>query len=91
VLTNVVHSAIDLLSCINNLIQWTGCSIAQAIHAVTEAPATMLGMQGVKGSLVPGADADLVILGNVLEQPELPKLEIREVWKFGRKVFQAEK
>lgn len=59
----------------------------------------MLGLQGTKGCLDEGADADLVILsetttsdssstmtggsGSVRKQ----QLVVDEVWKFGRKVF----
>ncbi len=44
----------------------------------------MLGVQGVKGSLDAGADADLVVLS---EEGESGGLVVDEVWKFGVRIF----
>ncbi|RCI15958.1 hypothetical protein L249_2737 [Ophiocordyceps polyrhachis-furcata BCC 54312] len=74
-------SSITLLECVNNFLSWTGATIPQALRAVTATPAAMLGLQGIKGTLEPGADADLVVLSEVDG-----KLELDEVWKFGRTV-----
>ncbi|RDA93904.1 hypothetical protein CP533_4499 [Ophiocordyceps camponoti-saundersi (nom. inval.)] len=71
-------SSITLLECVNNFLSWTGATIPQALRAVTATPAAMLGLQGIKGTLEPGADADLVVLSEVDG-----KLELDEVWKFG--------
>lgn len=63
---------------------------------MTVTPANMLGVQGVKGCLEPGADADLVVFSEVLETVGdgsrspgtiTTKLVVDEVWKFGTKVF----
>lgn len=62
-----------------NLIQWTSCSVAQAVECVTSHPAALLGISDKKGSLRPGLDADLVVLddaGNLFQ-----------TWKFGEKVY----
>lgn len=45
----------------------------------------MLGLQGVKGSLEAGADADLVILSDEGEEGS-SRLVVDEVWKFGQRV-----
>ena len=71
-----------------NFLNWTGASVPEALKAVTETPARMLGVQHVKGTLEEGADADLVVLdlqtGGVGGDK---KLVVDEVWKFGVKVF----
>lgn len=45
----------------------------------------MLGLQGVKGCLDHGADADLVVLSERSSDKGL-ELVVDEVWKFGAKV-----
>jgi N-acetylglucosamine-6-phosphate deacetylase len=51
----------------------------------------MLGLQGVKGSLDEGADADLVVL-DLRENEEGEKMfVVDEVWKFGVRVFERAK
>jgi adenine deaminase len=63
------------------LIQWTSCSVAQAVECVTSHPADLLGIADKKGSLKHGLDADLVILDDAGT--------VYETWKFGEKVFDA--
>ncbi|KAF4464014.1 N-acetylglucosamine-6-phosphate deacetylase [Fusarium albosuccineum] len=92
----IAGSSITLLECVNNFIQWTGASIPQALAAVTSTPAAMLGLQGVKGTLKSGADADLVILSDKVEsQGEVGgaacHLVLDEVWKFGERVSRSDK
>jgi N-acetylglucosamine-6-phosphate deacetylase len=76
-------SSITLIECVNNFLSWSGASIPQALKAVTSTPAAVLGLQGVKGTLEPGADADLVIFGT----DSHTSLVVDEVWKFGRRVY----
>lgn len=88
-LTNL--SSITLLECVNNYLQWTGASIPQALQAVTSTPAAMLGIEGVKGTLDSGADADLVIFSEESSNDaesgyEYRRLVLDEVWKFGERV-----
>ncbi|KAK4507792.1 hypothetical protein PRZ48_001527 [Zasmidium cellare] len=80
-------SAIDLPSCINNLIRWTGCSVPEALQAVTSTPAALLGLDGIKGGTEPGADADLVILTEEKDARGFTSLDVSEVWKFGKCVY----
>jgi len=40
--------------------EFTGCTLADAIHTVTSAPAKLLGIGSAKGSLETGKDADIV-------------------------------
>lgn len=76
------------MSCVNNLLRWTGCSIPDAIRTVTTTPAAMLGIS-VKGNLSPGADADLVVLESGHDADGFTALSITEVWKFGTQVYNA--
>ena len=46
----------------------------------------MLGVQGLKGCLDDGADADLVVLSEV-QNGNRRELIVDETWKFGSKVF----
>lgn len=50
----------------------------------------MLGLEGVKGSLEAEADADLVILSEVIEDGGYSRLVLDEVWKFGKRVSRSE-
>jgi N-acetylglucosamine-6-phosphate deacetylase len=45
----------------------------------------MLGLQGVKGTLEEGADADLVVL-EAREVAGRKKIGVEQVWKFGVRV-----
>ena len=82
----IAGSAISLVSCLNNLVRWTGVELAVALRTVTRNPARMLGLEGRKGVLEIGADADLVVLS---EQSDGVRVE--EAWKFGEKAFAREK
>lgn len=86
----IAGSSIVLIECVNNFMEWTGASIPQALKAVTSTPAAMLGLQGVKGSLEPGADADFVIFTEEETKTGSPRLVVDEVWKFGTRVFEKD-
>jgi N-acetylglucosamine-6-phosphate deacetylase len=87
----IAGSSIQLVDCVSNFLNWTGASVPEALKAVTETPAKMLGLQGVKGSLDEGADADLVVL-DLRENEEGEKMfVVDEVWKFGVRVFERAK
>lgn len=45
-----------------NLMAYTGCDIAAAVDAASSAPARVLGLEGQRGAIAPGAVADLVLL-----------------------------
>lgn len=99
-------STITLIECVENFLNWTGSTIPQALQAVTGTPAAMMGLQGVKGTLASGADADLVILSVEDDDDESSasgsassnasstggsiRLTVDEVWKFGTRVFSRE-
>lgn len=50
----------------------------------------MLGVQGVKGSLDAGADADLVVLSEETDASceGRTNLVVDEVWKFGTRIYE---
>lgn len=76
-----------MIECANNFLKWSGTSIPNVLRAVTSTPAKMLGLQGIKGSLEAGADADLVIFSEEKDEDGAPRLAIDEVWKFGSRVY----
>ncbi|ODA82418.1 hypothetical protein RJ55_00925 [Drechmeria coniospora] len=84
----IAGSSITLLGCVNNFLRWCGTGIPEAINAVTATPAAMLGLEGVKGTLDAGADADLVILSENDKQGS-SQLVLDEVWKFGSRLYCA--
>jgi N-acetylglucosamine-6-phosphate deacetylase len=86
----IAGSAATLIECVNHFLNYTGASVAEALKTVTTTPARMLGIQGTKGVLEPGADADLLVLDEVMGEDGLKRLKIDQVWKFGEKVYDAE-
>ncbi|TFK23162.1 Metallo-dependent hydrolase [Coprinopsis marcescibilis] len=55
-------SVVTLDKCVRNFATFTGCSLGEAIKCVTYNPARCLGIEHIKGTLRPGAHADLVVL-----------------------------
>ncbi|KAJ9151137.1 N-acetylglucosamine-6-phosphate deacetylase [Pleurostoma richardsiae] len=84
--STIAGSSIVLIDCVSNFLNWSGTSLPKALKAVTSTPAAMLGLQGVKGALDAGADADLVVLSED-KGPSGTRLAVDEVWKFGTRVF----
>lgn len=77
----IAGSGTDLPTCVRNLVEWTGCTLAEAVKTVTNNPSNSLGLQSSKGYLNVGCDADLCVLdtnGN-----------LTQVFKLGVKVFDA--
>ncbi|RAL13223.1 N-acetylglucosamine-6-phosphate deacetylase [Aspergillus homomorphus CBS 101889] len=83
----IAGSSATLIECVNNFRRWSGASTAEALNAATATPARLLGLEGVKGSLSKGADADLIVLDDEEDPFSGPTLVIRQVWKRGVKVF----
>ncbi|KAJ7072674.1 carbohydrate esterase family 9 protein [Mycena amicta] len=54
-------SVVTLDKCVRNFSRFTGCSLGEAIKCATFNPAKCLGIEDRKGTLRPGADADLVV------------------------------
>lgn len=87
----IAGSSITLIECVNNFLRWADGDVVRAVDAVTATPAAMLGLVGVKGSLVGGADADLVVLNEWVGEAGETQLGVEQVWKFGEMVFEAGK
>ena len=81
-----LHSCVTLIECLNNLIHFTGLSLPEAVRAVTMTPAKVLDLQSRKGTLEPGADADLVELYEIEDEDGPVSLLVHEVWKFGKQI-----
>jgi N-acetylglucosamine-6-phosphate deacetylase len=67
-------SALSLDQAVRNLVAFSGCSSAEALAAASVAPAAVLGDAG-RGTLEPGARADVVLL--------TPDLEVVATWVGG--------
>jgi N-acetylglucosamine-6-phosphate deacetylase len=55
-------SLLSLDQAIRNLVAFTGCPLNQAITTVTQAPASLLGIERQRGKIAPGHIADLVLV-----------------------------
>jgi N-acetylglucosamine-6-phosphate deacetylase len=58
----LIGTALGLSQLLEKLIAFTDCPGDVAIKTVTQNPAGLLGLQGKKGAITPGKDADLVLL-----------------------------
>jgi len=76
--SSVLAGSVTMLDqCVRNLLQFCpDCTIAQAIEAASTIPARAMGVEKQKGQLIPGADADLVLM-------DRNNLSIVKVWKRG--------
>ena len=72
-------SVVTLDKCVRNFARFTGCSLGEALRCATFAPARCLGVEARKGTLRPGADADLVVLDR--------KGRVLSTWVRGREVW----
>ncbi|KAJ7772116.1 carbohydrate esterase family 9 protein [Mycena maculata] len=80
--TTLAGSVVTLDKCVRNFSRFTGCSLGEAIKCATFNPAKCLGIENRKGTLRPGADADLVVLdrqGN----PVSTWVKGKQVWGVG--------
>jgi len=55
-------SVIPMDAALRNILEFTGCSLAEALETITSTPADLLGMGQLRGRIIPGAYADLVML-----------------------------
>ncbi|KAF8141201.1 carbohydrate esterase family 9 protein [Boletus edulis] len=78
--TTLAGSVVTLDKCVRNFIQFTGCSLGEAIKCATFNPARCLGIENRKGSLRAGADADLVVLDR--------RGKVLSTWVKGKKVWE---
>ncbi|KAF8548988.1 carbohydrate esterase family 9 protein [Imleria badia] len=78
--TTLAGSVVTLDKCVRNFVQFTGCSLGEAIKCATLNPARCLGIENKKGSLRAGADADLVVLDR--------QGKVLSTWVKGKKVWE---
>jgi N-acetylglucosamine-6-phosphate deacetylase len=72
-------SVLTLDQAVRNMVNLVGTSWSDAIRMATLTPATIAGVAERKGQLVPGADADLVVLD--------ASGQVRQTWRAGERVF----
>lgn len=74
-------SRLQLDRALRNWVEFTGCSLLDAVRACTLRPARILGIESERGSLRVGARADLAILGS--------DLRVQQTWVAGERVYPA--
>lgn len=72
-------SCVHLDEAMRNLQRFAGLPLAEAVAACSLRPARLLGIEAERGTLRPGARADLVVLD--------PELRVRQTWVGGRRVY----
>lgn len=75
-------SVVALDACLRNFNKFTGCGLGEALRCATLNPARALGVEGRKGTLRPGADADLCVMDN--------EGKVLSTWVRGKKVWERE-
>ena len=55
-------SVLPMDAALRNVLAFTGCSLSEALETITSTPADLLGMGHLRGRIIPGAYADLVML-----------------------------
>lgn len=73
---------IDMLSSVRFVHERLGLPLEEAFRMASTYPADAVGIAEQKGRLVPGADADFILL--------TPELALKSSWIGGRKVFEAQ-
>lgn len=59
-------SIVSMITCVKKLVEFTKCTVVQALLSASQHPAQLLGISDRKGSLAVGADADFVLLDDDL-------------------------
>ncbi len=75
-------SVLTLDRAVRNMVAMAGVSWTDAIRMASLTPATLAGVASRKGRLIPGADADLVVLDE--------GGQVQQTWIHGRRVFAAD-
>ncbi|MGR9244158.1 N-acetylglucosamine-6-phosphate deacetylase (plasmid) [Rhizobium leguminosarum] len=73
---------IDMLSSVRFVHEKLGLPLEEALRMASAYPADAVGIAEQKGRIVPGADADFILL--------TPELALKSSWIGGRKVFEAD-
>lgn len=70
-----------LQECVQNVIRWTGCSVAEAVRCVTENVVDLMGDE-TRGKIEAGRRADFVVLDD--------EANVLQTWIGGKKVWEKE-
>ncbi|KAK3670337.1 hypothetical protein LTR78_009791 [Recurvomyces mirabilis] len=76
----LIGGCAGLDECVRNVMQWSGCGVAEAVRCVTENVASLMGLKD-RGFLAVGKRADLVLLDE--------EGRVKETWIQGRQVWVA--
>ena len=77
----LIGGCASLSECVQNLMEWSGCDIAEAVRCVTMNIAEFMGEQD-RSSLEPGCRADFVVLDD--------QANVLQTWIGGKKVWSTE-
>ncbi|MDR1588272.1 MAG: N-acetylglucosamine-6-phosphate deacetylase [Treponema sp.] len=80
--SSLASSAVALDSMVRFLVKKAGFPLVAALEAASRVPAMAAGVEGRKGRLETGYDADLVLLND--------ELEVLRVWRGGREIFNVQ-
>lgn len=75
----LIGGCASLQECVQNLMKWSGCDVAQAVRCVTENVADFMGDK-TRGKLESGRRADLVVLDD--------EANVLQTWIAGKKVWE---
>jgi len=75
----LVGGCASLQECLQNVMEWTGCNVAEAVRCVTENVADLMGLDD-RGKLEAGRRADFVVLND--------EGEVLQTWVAGLKVWE---
>lgn len=75
----LIGGCASLAECVRNLVEWSGCGIAEGVRCATENVANLMG-ESQRGALETGKRADCVILDE--------DGSVRETWILGRKIWE---
>jgi len=75
----LIGGCASLQECVQNLMQWSGCDVAEAVRCVTENVADLMGDR-TRGKLESGRRADLVVLDD--------EANVLQTWISGKMVWE---
>lgn len=76
-------SLLTMSEAFQNILAFTGCTVAEAARMASTTPAKLVGEGRRKGRLAPGYDADVTVLA--------PNLSVEAVWKNGQRDYSRER
>jgi N-acetylglucosamine-6-phosphate deacetylase len=79
----IAGSVLAMNEALRNILAFTGCTIAEAVRMASSTPARLIGEDRRKGRLIPGYDADIVVLA--------PDLSVEAVWRAGKRAYSNER